>query len=78
MQDAGTEEETAAAARAAAEKREERLQAQNLAYQAGENTDGLVNSETNPSNEVVMQESIELHTTNVTDTAEENDEELDP
>ena len=36
IQDAGTEEEAAAAARLAAEKREERLQTQNLAYQAGE------------------------------------------
>ncbi|KAL9128020.1 MAG: hypothetical protein Q9217_003214 [Psora testacea] len=34
MQDAGTEEEAAAAARLAAEKREERLQTQNMAYQA--------------------------------------------
>ena len=33
MQDAGTEEETAAAARLAAEKREERLQNENLAHQ---------------------------------------------
>lgn len=36
MQDAGTEEETAAAARAAHEKREERLQHQTLALQADE------------------------------------------
>ncbi|KAI9825508.1 MAG: pre-mRNA processing RNA-helicase [Phylliscum demangeonii] len=36
MHDAGTEEETAAAARAAAEKRDERLQTQGLAPEAGE------------------------------------------
>lgn len=54
MQDAGTEEETAAAARAAAEKREERLQTQNLAYQAGEQGKEEVDGTTQSNNQMMM------------------------
>ncbi|KAL9098777.1 MAG: hypothetical protein Q9163_005626 [Psora crenata] len=56
MQDAGTEEEAAAAARLAAEKREERLQTQNMAYQAGEDPAASVPEAAETNGDVNMAE----------------------
>lgn len=78
MQDAGTEEEAAAAARVAAEKREERLQTQNLAYQAGKEPDAAVAEKIEPNGDVSMADvpETEIPVSNVEAVAVEED--VDP
>lgn len=57
MEDAGTEEEAAAAARLAAEKREERLQNQNLADQANDEATGIFPAGAQNREDVAMTEA---------------------
>ena len=71
MEGAGTEEEAAAAARLAAEKREERLQNQNLADQAEEEASGVISAGSQAHEDVAMIEAPAVE-------PEEPEEETDP
>ena len=72
MQDGGTEEEAAAAARIAAEKREERLQTQNLTFPVGEDTVSGQPQGAQSNGDVAMAEAPTV------DEPEEVEEEADP
>ncbi|KAI9779038.1 MAG: pre-mRNA processing RNA-helicase [Peltula sp. TS41687] len=77
MQDAGTEEETAAAARAAHEKREERLQNQNLAVQADENLEEGDTGAVQTNGDVDMKEAEEQQVEPEPEPGKEQEEEED-
>ncbi|KAI9674750.1 MAG: pre-mRNA processing RNA-helicase [Caeruleum heppii] len=77
MQDAGTEEETAAAARAAAEKREERLQSQNMAHQAEQAeqvSDSATDAEPRTNGDIAMSEVSEQPSVAAVDEAAHEDD----
>ncbi|RKF61502.1 Pre-mRNA-processing ATP-dependent RNA helicase prp5 [Erysiphe neolycopersici] len=72
IEDAGNEEETAAVARAAAEKRDERMQEKKLALQEAESN----KSETKTSGQVIN--STKSKSLLLTDTSNPNDQNIDP